>query len=42
MRESFSVETVFANPKAFMENKRYVDRDLNRQFGLHDLANFED
>ncbi|PSW46585.1 aspartoacylase [Photobacterium leiognathi] len=40
-RESFSVETVFANPKAFDENKRYVDHDLNRQFGLHDLANFE-
>ncbi|WP_305462263.1 aspartoacylase [Photobacterium leiognathi] len=39
--ESFSVETVFANPKAFDENKRYVDHDLNRQFGLHDLANFE-
>ncbi|WP_318462151.1 aspartoacylase [Photobacterium leiognathi] len=41
VRESFSVETVFANPKAFDENKRYVDHDLNRQFGLHDLANFE-
>ncbi|PSW64889.1 aspartoacylase [Photobacterium leiognathi subsp. mandapamensis] len=40
-RESFSVETVFANPKAFDENKRYVDHDLNRQFGLHDLSNFE-
>lgn len=40
-RESFSVETVFANPKAFDENKRYVDHDLNRQFGLHDLANFK-
>ncbi|WP_318476956.1 aspartoacylase [Photobacterium leiognathi] len=40
-RESFSVKTVFANPKAFDENKRYVDHDLNRQFGLHDLANFE-
>ncbi|WP_318479605.1 aspartoacylase [Photobacterium leiognathi] len=41
VRGSFSVETVFANPKAFDENKRYVDHDLNRQFGLHDLANFE-
>ncbi|WP_318455925.1 aspartoacylase [Photobacterium leiognathi] len=41
VRESFSVETVFANPKAFDENKRYVDHDLNRQFGLHDLANFK-
>ncbi|MCG3864697.1 MULTISPECIES: aspartoacylase [unclassified Photobacterium] len=40
-RESFSVDTVFANPKAYGENKRYVDHDLNRQFGIDDLANSE-
>ncbi|KJF80840.1 aspartoacylase [Photobacterium angustum] len=40
-RESFSVDTVFANPKAYGENKRYVDHDLNRQFGIDDLANNE-
>lgn len=40
-RSSFSVETVFANPKAFDENKRYLDCDLNRQFGFEDLNNTE-
>lgn len=30
---------VFANPKAHQENKRYLDHDLNRQFGLADLNN---
>ncbi|SMY35064.1 aspartoacylase [Photobacterium andalusiense] len=40
-RDSFSVETVFANPKAHNDNKRYVDHDLNRQFSLADLANNE-
>ena len=39
VRDSFSVETVFANPKAHDDNKRYVDHDLNRQFSLTDLAN---
>lgn len=39
-RESVKVETVFANPQAFGENKRYVDHDLNRQFGLNDLSNY--
>lgn len=38
-RNSFTTQTVFANPKAFEENKRYVDVDLNRQFGLGDLNN---
>ncbi|PSU72853.1 aspartoacylase [Photobacterium phosphoreum] len=38
-RDSFRVETVFANPKAHDDNKRYVDHDLNRQFSLADLAN---
>lgn len=38
-RDSFRVETVFANPKAHDDNKRYVDHDLNRQFSLVDLAN---
>ncbi|MGF1682244.1 aspartoacylase [Photobacterium minamisatsumaniensis] len=45
-RETFATETVFANPKAFEENKRYLDCDMNRQFGLGDLdddnlANYE-
>ncbi|NMP30226.1 aspartoacylase [Thalassotalea sp. M1531] len=38
-RNSINVETVFANPKAFEANKRYIDCDLNRQFTLSDLAN---
>ena len=40
-RDSFTVETVFANPKAFEENKRYLDCDMNRQFGNDDLINPE-
>ncbi|OBU27910.1 aspartoacylase [Photobacterium kishitanii] len=40
-RDSFSVETIFANPKAHDDNKRYVDHDLNRQFSLADLENNE-
>ncbi len=45
-RTSFVTETVFANPKAFHENKRYIDCDLNRQFTAkklanHTLANYE-
>lgn len=31
-RSSFSTETLFANPNAYSENKRYVDHDLNRCF----------
>ncbi|PSU35728.1 aspartoacylase [Photobacterium lutimaris] len=40
-RESLSVDTVFANPKAFEENKRYLDSDMNRQFGTDELCNLE-
>jgi aspartoacylase len=45
-RPSFQTETVFANPKAFAENKRYIDCDLNRQFTLpllndNELSNYE-
>lgn len=40
-RGSFSVQTVFANPKAHAENKRYIDSDLNRQFKIAELANFD-
>ncbi|MGF1718091.1 aspartoacylase [Photobacterium chitinilyticum] len=41
IRDSFSTQTIFANPKAFEENKRYLDCDLNRQFSLDDLNNPE-
>lgn len=37
-RNSFTTDTVFANPKAFDENKRYIDCDLNRQFTAKKLA----
>ncbi len=37
--DSFAVNTVFANPKAHQENKRYVDCDLNRQFTRDNLEN---
>ncbi|OAN11497.1 aspartoacylase [Photobacterium jeanii] len=40
-RSSFSTQTVFANAKAHDENKRYLDADLNRQFGMDDLNNYE-
>lgn len=40
-RETFTTQMVFANPKAFEANKRYLDVDLNRQFGLDDLSNPE-
>lgn len=40
-RDSLTVDTVFANPKAFEENKRYLDCDMNRQFGQDDLNNPE-
>lgn len=39
-RSGVSIETVFANPKAFEENKRYIDCDLNRQFMQADLVNY--
>lgn len=37
-RNGLSVDTVFANTKAYEENKRYIDCDLNRQFIARDLA----
>ena len=45
-RDGLSIDTVFANPKGFEQNKRYIDCDLNRQFteaALADntLANYE-
>ena len=40
-RNDLSVETLFANPNGFKENKRYLDCDLNRQFTVADLANNE-
>lgn len=39
-RESFTTKTLWANPKAFYENKRYIDADLNRCF-LHTHLNDE-
>ncbi len=38
-RSSLVIETLFANPKGFQENKRYLDCDLNRQFHQDDLVN---
>lgn len=38
-RESFTTTTLFANPRAFEENRRYLDCDLNRQFSREDLQN---
>lgn len=40
-RDGLTIETLFANPKGFEENKRYIDCDLNRQFKTDDLANAE-
>lgn len=40
-RENLEINTLFANPKGFEENKRYIDCDLNRQFTIPDLANTE-
>ena len=37
-RNGLDIETVFANPRSFEENKRYIDCDLNRQFTLPDLV----
>lgn len=38
-RPSFETITLLANPKAIAENRRYIDRDLNRCFANEDLAN---
>lgn len=34
---SFDIDTLLANPVAFMENKRFMDTDLNREFSLEKL-----
>jgi succinylglutamate desuccinylase len=38
-RDSFECITVLGNPQAVTENRRYVDRDLNRSFANQDLSN---
>ncbi len=38
-RDSFCTKVIFANPKAAKLVRRYVDKDLNRSFNLHDLNN---
>lgn len=38
-RTSFETMTLFANPKAFAANRRYIDKDLNRCFRRADLQN---
>ena len=38
LRSSFETKTLWANPKAFRENKRYIDADLNRSFSLAELG----
>ncbi|EWH12173.1 aspartoacylase [Catenovulum agarivorans DS-2] len=40
-RASFSTKLLQGNPKAYEINRRYVDRDLNRQFASKDLENPE-
>jgi succinylglutamate desuccinylase len=40
-RDSFECITLIANPQAVTENRRYIDRDLNRSFDNEDLANLE-
>ena len=37
-RDSFATETLFANPLAHEQNRRYVDNDLNRRFSAAELA----
>lgn len=37
-RATFSTEMHLANPKAYGQNRRYIDQDLNRQFAMADLA----
>jgi succinylglutamate desuccinylase len=39
-RTSFETITLFANPKAFAANRRYIDKDLNRCFRRIDLQDF--
>lgn len=40
-RDSLECVTLLANPQAIAENRRYVDRDLNRSFANQDLENPE-
>jgi len=37
-RNSFKTITKLMNTRAMKEMRRYIDQDLNRSFGLHDLA----
>jgi succinylglutamate desuccinylase len=38
-RQSFETVCLLANPRAIDQTRRYIDRDLNRCFDRHDLAN---
>jgi succinylglutamate desuccinylase len=38
-RQSFETVCLLANPGAIDQTRRYIDRDLNRCFDRHDLAN---
>ena len=38
-RSTFSTQLLQGNPKAYEINRRYVDKDLNRQFATRDLEN---
>jgi len=38
-RSNFETITKLMNTRAIQEVRRYVDQDLNRSFGIHDLAN---
>lgn len=38
-RSNFTTEMIFANPQAYVQNKRYVEHDLNRCFSQTDLGN---
>jgi succinylglutamate desuccinylase len=38
-RQSFETVCLLANPGAINQTRRYIDRDLNRCFDRHDLAN---
>ncbi len=40
-RQSFETVCLLANPRAIEHTCRYIDRDLNRCFDQHDLANLE-
>ena len=37
-RPSFTTRLFFGNPKAFAENRRFIDQDLNRSFALEALT----